>query len=330
MIGRPFLYGNGSYPIKNEGMNMVRELRLSVFVAAFLLLQGCTDYVSVDTEIRTRYPVVERIVAIGDLHGDMDVTRRAFRLAGAIDDEDHWIGGKLVIVQTGDQLDRGGEEQAILEFLARLTEEAAEAGGAVHVLNGNHELMNVSLDLRYITEDGFEDFQDAVVVDESDSLIASYEPHQRARIAAFRPGGPFAALMARRNTIVIIGENVFVHGGLLPEHVEYGIDRLNEEIRSWMRGERLRPQWSRGSNSPVWSRHYSVDAEEDDAALLDEVLRSLGAKRMIVGHSIQSSGISAYCDGRVWCIDVGMAEHYGGVPKVLEIRGDTVTVLREN
>ena len=308
---------------------MVREFRLSVFVVAFLLLQGCTDYDPVDTEIRTRYPVVERIVAIGDLHGDLDATRRAFRLAGAIDDEDHWIGGKLVVVQTGDQLDRGGEEQAILEFLTNLTEEAARAGGAVHVLNGNHELMNVSLDLRYITEDGFEDFQDAVVVDESDSLIASYEPHQRARIAAFRPGGPFATLLAHRNTIVIIGDNVFVHGGLLPEHVDYGIDRLNDEIREWMRGERSRPQWSRGGNSPVWSRHYSVDADEDDAALLDDVLRRLDVSRMIVGHSIQDGGIAAYCDARVWCIDVGMAEHYGGETKVLEIMGDTIRVLRE-
>ncbi len=215
--------------VRIESMNMVRGLRLIVFASAFLLFQGCTDYVRVDTETGTRYPAVDRIVAIGDLHGDMMATRRAFKLAGAIDDEDHWIGGKLVIVQTGDQLDRGGDEQAILEFLTGLTEEAAEAGGAVHVLNGNHELMNVSLDLRYITEDGFEDFQDAVVFDESDSLIASYEPHQRARIAAFRPGGPFATLLARRNTIVIIGDNVFVHGGLLPEHVDYGIDSMNEE-----------------------------------------------------------------------------------------------------
>lgn len=306
-----------------------RDFRVIVLLAIPLFAQGCTDAGRVETPLRLRYPAVERIVAIGDLHGDMMATRRAFKLAGAIDDEDHWIGGKLVIVQTGDQLDRGGDEQVILEFLTRLTEEAAEAGGAVHVLNGNHELMNVSLDLRYITEEGFEDFQDAVVVDESDSLIASYEPHQRARIAAFRPGGPFATLIARRNTIVIVGDNLFVHGGLLPEHVDYGIDNMNEEIRSWMRGERSRPQWSRGSNSPVWSRHYSVDADEDDAALLDEVFSRLDVSRMIVGHSIQDGGIAAYCDGRVWCIDVGMAEHYGGEPKVLEIMGDTIRVLRE-
>jgi hypothetical protein len=48
----------------------------------------------------------KRIVALGDVHGDLSATRRALRLAGAIDDQDRWIGGRLVVVQTGDQLGR--------------------------------------------------------------------------------------------------------------------------------------------------------------------------------------------------------------------------------
>src|SRR5262245_45911028 len=52
-------------------------------------------------------PAPERVVAIGDLHGDLDSARRALVLAGAIDDKDAWIGGKLVVVQTGDEIDRG-------------------------------------------------------------------------------------------------------------------------------------------------------------------------------------------------------------------------------
>ena len=70
-----------------------------------------------------------RIVAMGDLHGDLDATRRALRLAGAIDESDHWIGGELVVVQTGDQLDRGDQEQAILELLDRLQDEARPPAG---------------------------------------------------------------------------------------------------------------------------------------------------------------------------------------------------------
>jgi len=92
------------------------------------------------------------IVAIGDVHGDLDATRSALRLAGAIDAEDRWIGGQLVVVQTGDQLDRGDEERAILDLFDRLRSQAAAAGGAFHALLGNHELMNAKGDLRYVTD----------------------------------------------------------------------------------------------------------------------------------------------------------------------------------
>lgn len=95
-----------------------------------------------------------RIVAIGDVHGDLQATRAALRLAGAIDEQDHWVGGNLTVVQTGDQLDRGEDEQAILDLFDALGEEAAAAGGAFYPLLGNHELMNAKGDLRYVTEGG--------------------------------------------------------------------------------------------------------------------------------------------------------------------------------
>jgi hypothetical protein len=139
---------------------------------------------AVADDLPLRLDHAERIVAIGDVHGDIEATRRALRLAGAIDENDRWIGGKLVVVQTGDQLDRGDNEQAILDLFTRLVEEAAQAGGAFHVLNGNHELMNAKLDLRYVTKGGFEDFRDAVTVAEVDSLLAQYKGEERARVAA--------------------------------------------------------------------------------------------------------------------------------------------------
>jgi hypothetical protein len=274
------------------------------------------------------FPAAPRIVAIGDLHGDLNATRAAFRLAGAIDESDHWIGGNLVVVQTGDVLDRGGDEQAILDLFARLELEAERAGGALHALNGNHELMNVSLDLRYVTDEGYEDFEDAVEFDESDSTLVIYEPNQRARIAALRPGGRYARLMSRRNVFTIIGENLFIHGGVLPRHVDYGLDRMNQEARDWLRDEGPKPYWVGGSESPEWSRHFSNDPDEEDLALLEEVLERLNVKRMIVGHTVYREGITALLDGRVWCIDVGLAAHYGGPTQVLEIRGDEIRVLR--
>jgi hypothetical protein len=152
----------------------------------------------------------------------------------------------------------------------------------------------------------------------------------RARAAAFRPGGPWARILARRNVAVLVGDSLFVHGGILPEHVDHGLERMNAEMRAWLRGETPRPEWSQGKDSPIWSRRFSdgVDPTEEPALL--EVLERLDARRMIVGHTIQEDGIASFAEGRVWCIDVGMAAHYGDHPvQVLEIRGDTVRVLSE-
>ena len=222
-----------------------------------------------------------RIVAMGDLHGDLGATRQALRLAGAIDEKDHWVGGDLILVQTGDQLDRGDQEQAILELLDRLQDEAKAAGGVVHLLNGNHELMNARPDLRYVTEGGFTDFQDAVVITEEDSLLLAFDPDQRARVAAFRPGAPYARLLAERPVILVLEGNVFVHGGVLPMHLDYGIDRLNREVRDWLLGQGDPPDFIHTSKSPTWTRNYSDEADSNDCLQLEEVLERMGASRMI-------------------------------------------------
>jgi len=270
----------------------------------------------------------QRIVAIADLHGDLDSTRAALRLAGAVDTVDHWVGGNLIVVQTGDQLDRGDDEQAILDWLDRLQDEAQAAGGALHILNGNHELMNARPDLRYVTEGGFVDFQDSVEISAPDSLLLAHDPFQRARVAAFRPGGPYARMLAKRPVVLILGENVFVHGGVLPMHLDYGLERLNREVSAWLLGEGEPPAFIHTRESPTWTRTYSDDVGDDDCAQLAAVLERLGAKRMIVGHTVQDEGITPLCDGTVWCIDSGLAEYYGSRIEVLEIEGDQIRVLR--
>lgn len=299
-----------------------------VFLGLACLVVHIDVVLGVD-EIPMRFAPAPRIVAIGDLHGDLDATRRALKLAGAIDDNDHWIGDGLVLVQTGDQLDRGDNEQAILDLFTRLAEEAAQAGGAFHVLNGNHELMNVQLDLRYVTPGGYEDFHDAVTITDIDTLLAKYDEGQRARVSAFRPGGPYAKVLARRNTAIIIGQNVFVHAGILPEHLDYGLERINTELRVWMEGEGPTPEWTHEKDSPVWMRHYSDEVDDADCELLAEVLDRLEAKRMIVGHSVHLEKLTPYCEGKVWCIDAGMPAYYGGKVRVLEIKGDAIRMISE-
>jgi len=280
-------------------------------------------------DLPTRYPPAQHIVAIGDLHGDLIATRAALRLAGAIDEHDRWVGGTMVIVQTGDQLDRGDDELEILDLLDALTAQAQAAGGAVHVLNGNHELMNVKQDLRYVTLGGFLDFLPTPVANPEavDPQVVVEAVHERLR--ACRPGHPLAKRLLNRNVVTIVGDTVFVHGGVLPHVVDYGIERLNQETRAWIRADRqYPPDILLAKDGPVWSRHYSDNPDVEDCRLLEDTLDSLGARRMVVGHTVRDEGISPACGDLVWRIDVGLARHYGGTPAVLELQNGRTRVIK--
>jgi hypothetical protein len=105
------------------------------------------------TVLPTVLPAVDRIIAIGDIHGDFRALLQCLRAARVIDNQRNWIGGKTVVVQLGDQIDSRcradfcevdtkGDELEILYFLDKLHKEAEKVGGAVYGLLGNHEIMN--------------------------------------------------------------------------------------------------------------------------------------------------------------------------------------------
>ncbi len=264
------------------------------------------------------------------MHGDLAATQTVLRLAGLIDAAGHWSGGDTVLVQTGDQLDRGDDEQAILDLFVRLETEAEAAGGVVHVLNGNHELMNAAGDFRYVTPGGFEDFDDVPGLALDDAALGRVPPAAKSRAAAFLPGGAYAKVLATRNTAVVVGDSVFVHGGVLPAYAPR-LDALNQAGRRWLWGETDPPPELLAPDGLVWTRAYSEPQPTEQACKdLGEALRLLDAKRMVVGHTVQKGGITSACDDRVWRIDVGMAAHYGGRPAALEIRGSAVRVLSES
>ena len=260
--------------------------------------------------VPTKLPLQpKRLVAIGDLHGDLAAARAALRAAGAIDASDRWIGGELVIVQTGDILDRGDDESKIYELLERLAGEAKAAGGAIVLLNGNHELMNTARDFRYVTPAGMTDFGGD-------------------RQRAFDPGGPWAKRIARSNVVAIVGDTVFSHAGVVGDWATH-VDDANLAARCWLDGQAggpgEPPPVLTAEDSPVWTRAYGFDAV--DCGALTDALGKLGAKRMVVGHTPQQRGINAACDGALWRIDVGLSKHYGGPIEVLEV-SDQPRVLK--
>jgi len=247
----------------------------------------------------------KRAVAIGDLHGDLSAARAALRAAGAIDGDDRWIGRDLLVIQTGDVLDRGGDESKILELFERLDRDARAAGGAVVELLGNHELMNAAGDFRYATTAGMQDFDGD-------------------RAHELGPGGVWAKRLASHNVVAIVGDTVLSHAGIVGDWVAR-VDTMNLETRCWLDGDISGPAPAlTADDSPVWTRLYGSDPV--DCAALGRVLHDLGAKRMVVAHTVQKQGITSACDGALWRIDVGMTKVFGGPIQVLEL-GDPPTIL---
>ncbi|HEY6460437.1 MAG TPA: metallophosphoesterase, partial [Polyangiaceae bacterium] len=213
---------------------------------------------------RLRRPAADRVVAIGDVHGDLDHFERALRLAGAVDDRGRWIGGSLVVVQTGDEIDRGNDDRAVLDSVEELKKQAAAAGGEVIALLGNHEIMNASADFRYVTPRGFAAFSPAAM---SSLPAADTAAPTRGRMLAFAPGGQYGTMLAGRPLVAEVGDTVFVHGGVLPKHVAYGLDRMNDELDAWLAGKRSTPPAIVvADDGPVWTRAYSDEGTAPDCA----------------------------------------------------------------
>ncbi|MGC4070459.1 MAG: metallophosphoesterase [Polyangiaceae bacterium] len=277
--------------------------------------------------VAARRKVPGRIVAVGDLHGDLKAAIGAFKLAKVLDATRKWIGGNSVVVQTGDVLDRGDEERALLEWLNKVAERAHALGGELLRLNGNHEVMNVGGNLRYVSASGFSDFA-AELTSPVPPALASVPERARGRMMAFLPGGSWAKRLSQFPVVLIVNDTVFAHGGVRPSHVDYGIDRMNAEIAAWMKGDAALPQALSGDDSPFWIRDYGDDVSEASCTALDVVLKRLSATRLVVGHTPQKHGISFACGGKVARIDVGLSSYYGNrAPTVLEIQGGKVTVL---
>lgn len=275
-----------------------------------------------------KLPASARLVAIGDIHGDLTALRGALRLAGAIDSDDRWIGKDLTVVQTGDQIDRGDQDREVLDVLEKLESSAKAAGCALHVLNGNHELMNARFDFRYVTRKSFASFGD---FSSSASKLAGQVPEaELGRAAAFMPGAPYALKLSKHLTVALVGDSLFAHGGVLPAHVDYGLDRINREASAFLAGKsRDLPAILTDESGPVWLRAYGgVDVDEATCQTLGRVLQQVGAKRLVVGHTVQPHGISSACQERLFRIDIGLSAFYGvKPPQVLEVTAAGARIL---
>lgn len=329
---------------------MLKRRQLLLLLALPALLAAATQDV---------WNGVERIVAIGDVHGDFHQLVKLLEMAGLVDKDLKWIAGKTHLVQTGDIPDRGPDTRKVMDLLMRLEKDAARAGGAVHALIGNHEAMMIYGDLRYVVPEEFASFAEAnsqrnretfyqqEVADMkrnpppgglpnfNDAYKQEWESTHPLGYVEHRQGfsarGIYGKWIFKHNAIVKINDTVFLHGGIGPKYVNHMIQKINDRVRDELQDfNLLRHGTVMDSEGPLWYRGLASGEEAALNTHLEAVLRNLGVKRMVIGHTVTAGTVMPRFGGRVVMIDNGMSAVYGSRLACLVIEKDQVYTIHRD
>lgn len=252
------------------------------------------------------FDAVKRIVAIGDIHGDYEKFTAVLKLCQITDAQGRWVAGPTHLVQTGDVLDRGPDSKKVMDLLMDLEGQASKAGGRVHALLGNHEYMTVMGDLRYVSDGELAAFGEGPRGTPVGREPIGTFPKYRA---AFSKEGKYGRWLFGHNAIVKINGTLFMHGGISPRYARRDIVELNQAIRAELRGEReARLGVGADPEGPLWFRGLAESLPPQTLdAYLTQLFAAQSARRIVMGHTIQDSGISLRAGDRLALIDVGMS-----------------------
>jgi len=244
-----------------------------------------------------------RIIAIGDLHGDLENARLVLKAAQVINDHDEWISGCDTLVQLGDMVDRGLYSIEVIRLFMKLQDTANKSGGRVINLLGNHEILNIMGDHSYVNNEEMERWG----VNRWKSLFSTSTDVGR--------------WVMNLPTIVKVRDTVFVHAGIRPTMAMNDIDIINERVNTGLlTGKYDDALFS--EEGPLWTRIFANwgPGLYQRCELVEQSLKILEAKRMVIGHNVQSAGFpDIACGRKLFLIDSGICEFYGGYKFGLEI-----------
>lgn len=260
------------------------------------------------------YAQPEKLLALSDIEGNFDALRLLLQNNGVIDDDFNWTFGRGHLVIAGDVFDRGLQVTECLWLIYSLEEKAKLAGGYVHFILGNHELMNLNNDLRY-AQQKYKANAKLIGVD---------------YINLYNEQSELGRWLRTKNLVEKVGSHLIVHGGIAPEFMRMPL--TIEEINHL-----ARPYYSRridstnsylktifdNNTSPVWFRgFYSKPGEEKNLPTLqqvDSLLKIYNVNKIITGHTIVAQDITTWFQGRIINLDT---PHATGKSAALLCEGD--------
>lgn len=249
---------------------------------------------------------VDSLYVVGDVHGQYRRLRRLLENAGLIDASGSWTGGTSHLALLGDLFDRGSDVTKTLWFVYDLQGQARAAGGRIHVVLGNHEIMVLTDDLRYVSG--------------------------KERLVARRHGRSYAEMyhvdrsvlgrwIAEQPVALRIDDVLLAHGGIGPAYLDQDVGALNDTLRAYL-DEKLFRFWSDTTlslpkmdstavarrfrfffeePSPIWYRGYARGEAPDSTVA--RLLESHDARFHVIGHTTVPSIRSRY-GGRVILVDL--------------------------
>ncbi|NWG14109.1 MAG: metallophosphoesterase [Acidobacteria bacterium] len=312
--------------------------RLLIVVAlAFAILSNGLPASAEDT-----FEGVDRVVAMGDLHGDFDAFVQLLRSARLIDRRNNWTGGKAYLVQMGDILDRGADSRKIMDLLMKLEEQSEKAGGRVHVLLGNHEVMNILGDLRYVSAGEYESYKSPRAAEMRDQVFEAQATEEQKKDGAYRRKweqdhplgwvehrlafgvtGAYGKWLRQKNCVIRIDQVLFSHGGISPKYASMPIREMNELVRADLTKDisALVDTITRDAEGPLWYRGLAQAPEAELAAHVDSLLSTYGVQHVVVAHTPTPGVVLPRFGSKVILIDVGISEYYGKTAACLVFEG---------
>lgn len=264
------------------------------------------------------YPAAGKLIAFSDIEGNFDAFRKLLQSNKVIDENFNWTFGKGHLVFAGDMFDRGNQVTECLWLMYSLEEKAKAAGGYVHFVLGNHEIMNMQGNHYYTAK----------------KYKANATLLGKTITELYNEDSELGRWLRAKNVIEKIGDLLFVHGGISPEvnRLPLGMEDINRIARPYYGktidssntillalynskyGEKYRI-------SPFWSRGYykkkSNGLISDEQ--LDSTLAKFNVRKIVTGHTIIADTVSVHYNGRVINTDT---HHAGGKSEALLIEGD--------
>ncbi len=252
---------------------------------------------------------VDRFLAISDIHGDYDSFRSILISAGVMDGSERWTWGDGHLVIDGDVFDRGPRVTECLWLIYRLQQQAP---GRVHFILGNHELMVMRGDLRYVNDKYIKGISGHTGIDYQD---------------LFGPSMELGRWLRTLPTMIRMDRTLFVHAGVAPDSLLslMPMEEMNTLVRDNLDISSVQ-LWHDslvnavfGSPGPFWYRGYFYGMDDGYRIIsdrdLEDILDFYDVDRIVVGHTEQDSLITLY-DGRVIALDVPV-EELGGQQALL-------------